>query len=375
MAVILPETEAFLSPASLSFAEIFESLSPMLFTDFSRSSISLRRPRRLLLFLNAPPDIVPPGFNKSPSIVTILIVWLYFSASAMALSILSTTICRPSRYLTRVLYCASASTSEEAVPITPFCSIMPSACISFPCLILVSGRNVARPYLFFLRYCIISFAVPALSVTIFCILPPSAISMAVSNFFFTLIISATTPIIPVCFSRCSITRFMLCPKPSYLSAMFLREDRREFSIWNCCCISLCSFSRFLMPSSNFITACPYSWFNFFFASIFSETSSRAFCPFSIISLKTAASDLFLITLCVNSAFLILFCSRSVLSLFSSALIPEASLSASIISLRQFSTSCWLSFILSDTAFKAASFSFFASSSFASSSLFVTNCKL
>ena len=38
---------------------------------FSKSSISLLRPRRLLLFLKAPPLMAPPGTKSSPSMVTI----------------------------------------------------------------------------------------------------------------------------------------------------------------------------------------------------------------------------------------------------------------------------------------------------------------
>ncbi len=338
----------------------------------SRPSISLRRPSRLLLFLKAPPDIVPPGLNKSPSLVTILIVWLYLLARAIALSILSTTICLPSRYCIRFLYSVSARTSEEAVPITPFCPIMPSAFIPCPALISASGRNVARPYLFFLRYCIISFAVCALSVTIFCMLPPSAVSIAVSNSFSTLIISATTPIIPLWLSFCSITRFMLCPNPSYLSVRFLRDLSLEFSIWNCCCISLYSFSRFWTSSFNCVSDCASSSSKAFFSAISPEILSSIFCSFSIISLKTAVSDLFFRTLCANSAFLILFCSRSVFNRFSSALIKEASLSASITFFLYFSASCLLLFISSRIFLSFASFSFLEASSFESSVLFLAD---
>ena len=47
--------------------------------------------------------------------------------------------------------------------------------------------------LFFFKNSIKSFAVPSSSVTIFCMLPPSAVSTAISYSFFTVIRSATTP--------------------------------------------------------------------------------------------------------------------------------------------------------------------------------------
>ena len=53
----------------------------------SSSSISRRRPRRLLLFLKEPPDMEPPGLKDSPSTVTMRRLCLYFLAMAMAWSI------------------------------------------------------------------------------------------------------------------------------------------------------------------------------------------------------------------------------------------------------------------------------------------------
>ena len=168
---------------------------------------------------------------------------------------------------------------------------------------------------------------------------------------------------------------MLCPKPSYLSAIFFRELKREFSIWNFCCTSLCSLSRFSFLLSSSAMFCLISWFVVFNLAIFSETSSRTAFSLSIVSLNTAASDLFLITLCVNSAFLILFCSRSVFNLFSSAFIPEASFNASIMLLRHWSISFWPAAIFSESSFNFISFSSFAFSAFTISSLFFLSCVL
>lgn len=64
-------------------------------------------------------------------------------------------------------------------------------------LMLVKGRKVARPKRFFFKNCIILFAVCSLSVTILEILPPRAVSMAISYSLLTWIISATTPMIPL----------------------------------------------------------------------------------------------------------------------------------------------------------------------------------
>ena len=65
----------------------------------------------------------------------------------------------------------------------------------------------------------------------------------------------------------------------------------------------------------------------FIALILSDKSSNIFFSLSIVSVKADASDLFFKIRCVNSAFLILFCSRSVLYFCSSVLISDASLMA------------------------------------------------
>ena len=83
------------------------------------SSISLVLPSRLLEFLNAPPEIEPPGLSCSPSRVTILKKYLYFLAILVAESILSATRVRPRMWLTRPAYLGSYSTREAATPIIP----------------------------------------------------------------------------------------------------------------------------------------------------------------------------------------------------------------------------------------------------------------
>ena len=101
---VLSCSSSFLTTLSFSLA-LESSVSRLLSffslpaKDVSSSSISLLRPKRLLLFLNAPPDIEPPGLSISPSSVTILTEWLCLLAIASALSILSTTSILPSRYL------------------------------------------------------------------------------------------------------------------------------------------------------------------------------------------------------------------------------------------------------------------------------------
>ena len=119
--------------------------------DFLSSSISLRLPRRLLEFLNAPPVIEPPGFNCSPSSVTILIECLYFFAIKSALSILSTTSILPNRYFASFSYSNDTLTRLLATPTTPFSLIHGS--LSSVCLTCKAdnGRNVARPKRFSLR--------------------------------------------------------------------------------------------------------------------------------------------------------------------------------------------------------------------------------
>ena len=80
------------------------------------------------------------------------------------------------------------------------------------CNVIASkGRNVALPSLFSLSQLIVRFAVASLSVTIFWIAPPIAVSTAVSYFGLTFIISATTPIIPASSFLCSIMRFTALP--------------------------------------------------------------------------------------------------------------------------------------------------------------------
>ena len=200
------------------------------FTVFSNSSISRRLLNRLLEFLNAPPVMEPPGLISSPSRVTSRRDCLYFLAIQIPQSIFSTTIVRPRSCLARPRKRSSTCTSVWASPITPV-SFSASICrSSAPPCILVRGRNVARPYLFCFKYAIIRFAVSSSSVTIFWILPPSAVSTAISYSFSTLMMSATTPIRPFSRSLQLITRRMLFPYPSYRSVIFFSDSSLEYSL-------------------------------------------------------------------------------------------------------------------------------------------------
>ena len=218
----------FFSWARLSFKAssfwIFSICTRALLQVSSSSSISLRRPSRLLLFLKAPPVMEPPALKSSPSRVTMRRLYLYFLARAMALSMVSTTTTRPRRYRASPLYCPSTWTRSWASPRTPF-SLRAAGCEKFwlP-LMLVRGRKVALPYRFFFRYSISCLAVASESVTMFCMLPPRAVSMAISYFCSVEMISATTPWIPWTRSRTSMTRRMLLPYPSYRSARFFKDS-------------------------------------------------------------------------------------------------------------------------------------------------------
>ena len=180
-------------------------------TVFSNSSISRRLLSRLLEFLNAPPVMDPPGLIRSPSSVTRRRDWRYFLAIAIPWSMWSTTIVRPSSWSASPSNLDSTWINVFASPITP--GSLKASALRIPPLprILVSGRNVARPNLFLFRNSIILFAVFSLSVTIFWILPPSAVSIAISYSCSTLMISATTPISPGSCSFFAITFRILLP--------------------------------------------------------------------------------------------------------------------------------------------------------------------
>ncbi len=90
------------------------------FTLAPSSSISRLLPRRLLLFLKAPPLIAPPGTKSSPSNVTIRIPYPNFLAIFTALSTWSTTIILPSMAFATFLYFPSTLTSRSAIPMAPF---------------------------------------------------------------------------------------------------------------------------------------------------------------------------------------------------------------------------------------------------------------
>ena len=92
----------------------------------------------------------PPGLSESPSRVTTLYSYLNFFSKAIALSILSITMIRPSRLPIRFLYTLSYSTSSLAIPTTPF-SFKNSVFENVLFLIAESGKNIALPNLFFFR--------------------------------------------------------------------------------------------------------------------------------------------------------------------------------------------------------------------------------
>ena len=198
----LMPSSSFLS-SSYSFSR---RASPSFF-----SSISLALPSRLPEFLYAPPEIEPPGLSCSPSRVTILKEYLYFLAILAAESILSATRVRPKIWFIRPAYLASYSTRDAATPIMPSSLRAPPKLPGLCNVIASRGRKVALPSLFSLSQVMVRFAVASLSVTTFWMAPPIAVSTAVSYFGLTLIMSATTPMIPVSSFLCSIIRFTALP--------------------------------------------------------------------------------------------------------------------------------------------------------------------
>ena len=215
------------------------------------SSISLALPSRLLEFLNAPPEIEPPGLSCSPSRVTILKEYLYFLAILVAESILSATRVRPNIWFIRPAYFASYSTRDAATPMMPSSLSAPPKLPGLCRVIASRGRKVALPSLFSLSQVIVRFAAASLSVTIFWMAPPIAVSTAVSYLGLTLIMSATTPIIPASSFLCSIIRFTALPYPSYFSAIFISELSVAFAPRITLCLSDTSFSFFALSTVNF----------------------------------------------------------------------------------------------------------------------------
>ena len=71
-ATFLPLT-SITEPQEFKHSEALKEEGVVAFTFAASSSISLLLPRRLLLFLKAPPLIAPPGTRSSPSSVTIRI--------------------------------------------------------------------------------------------------------------------------------------------------------------------------------------------------------------------------------------------------------------------------------------------------------------
>ena len=153
----------------------------------------------------------PPGLRSSPSSVTMRRECLYFLPKAIAWSIVSANTKRPSRYSINPSNFDSFSTNSDTLPMTPGSERTSSLIRPPEADTVVSGKKVARPKRFFFKNWIISLAVDSSSVTIFWMLPPSAVSTAVSYFLSTWMMSATTPTIPEFRSFCSITRRMLCP--------------------------------------------------------------------------------------------------------------------------------------------------------------------
>ena len=169
----------FFSNSSKEDDNLFK-FSVSFFILISSSSSSRFRPSKLLLFLKAPPVIDPPGFNSSPSSVTMRRLLLYFAETFIPWSIVSTTTILPSKNDTNLLYISDVLTRLLASPITPG-SFNASFCEnSSRTVIASSGKNVARPKRPCFKYSIMCFAVCSVSVTIFWIAPPSAVSIAVS---------------------------------------------------------------------------------------------------------------------------------------------------------------------------------------------------
>ena len=104
------------------------------------------------------------------------------------------------------VYRSSYSSSSDAIPSTPRSRDTSGIRLFRLPSTLVKGRKVARPARFLFKKEIIRFAVSSSSVTMFWILPPNAVSIAVSYFSGTWIRSATTPTSPGSDAFCSITR-------------------------------------------------------------------------------------------------------------------------------------------------------------------------
>ena len=135
----------------------------------------------------------------------------------------------PSRETATSAQPAAGLTSESAVPITPASSR--TLCPARLLLLRIpeSGRKVALPAFSRFRISIRRLAVSSSFVTIFCILPPRATSIAVSYFFSVEIRSATVPTMPGSRDLSCMTRFTLPPKPSYRSARFTIASSFDFS--------------------------------------------------------------------------------------------------------------------------------------------------
>ena len=87
---------------------------------------------------------------------------------------------------------------------TPGSASAPAKSVFFFDLTADSGRKVTLPSLLVLRYSMISLAVSCVSVTTFCILPPRAVSIAVSYFLSVEIRSASAPCTPLFLSSMTL---------------------------------------------------------------------------------------------------------------------------------------------------------------------------
>ena len=118
---------------------------------------------------------------------------------------------RPSRFSTMPRYCSSNSISSLATPTQPgMVSTCRSCGLSVLPLMVVIGRKVARPSLFWRRYAIMSLAMYSSVVTTFCSAPPSTASVARSSRLGTRISVATTPRTPAFPRACSRTCLTAC---------------------------------------------------------------------------------------------------------------------------------------------------------------------
>ena len=140
-------------------------------------SISLARDNKPVLLFKEPPVREPPAFTTWPSRVTTLKRYEYFLAIDTAELRSSAITILPSKFCKMPLYSSLQSHKSDATPIKPKQLSIPFS-FRYLGLIVAIGRNVALPPLFSFSVRIALLASSSLPVTMFCIAPPKAVSIA-----------------------------------------------------------------------------------------------------------------------------------------------------------------------------------------------------